>query len=134
MNRALLVSTILIFALGASAPQELPKPAARPSPLSTTTESCPTASRFGLWPHSWRLLPQINSGHNLAAGICDHDLRQGWPSVQAGCGAERPKSVAKGYSEERAVDLEAAVIVNEAELPELVQEGAYPGTTGTNHL
>jgi hypothetical protein len=44
------------------------------------------------------------------------------------------RSIMQNYVEQRAVDLQAAVVVNETQFPEPVHEKAYSGTSGTHHL
>ena len=44
------------------------------------------------------------------------------------------RSIMQNYVEQRAVDLQTTIVVNETQFPEPVHEEAYSGTSGTHHL
>ena len=44
------------------------------------------------------------------------------------------RSIMQNYVEQRTVDLQTTVVVNETQFPEPVHEKAYSGTSGTHHL
>ena len=91
--------------------------------VGATCISCGHTQNKATEPARARYLPQIEWGPMGA-------ITAGHPTTAF----VEARSIMQNYVEQRAVDLQTAIVVNETQFSEAVHEKAYSGTSGTHHL